>query len=95
MAFHAQWFFEGRKLGYKYGRFLSQISIHLCSKWLQNGLFLEMGGDGCSHHDGIIVSDKKNDSEAKFSPTFAHFQRKLSCHMEILAIFFVAILFGK
>ena len=60
-----------------------------------NEISFEMGGDGFSLFDRILVFGLNKESKEKFSPTFCHLQRKSSCHMEFLAIFSLAILSGK
>ena len=98
---YAQWFLGGRKWGKKYWKF-QQISdknswgyVRNLVRFGANKISLEMGGDRCSFLARIIVFQKTNGSEVKFSPTFCHLQRKSSCHMGILAVFSLAVLSGK
>ena len=98
---HAQWFLGGPKLGKKYQKF-EQISDTKYFGYVRNlvrfgakKISLEMGGDECSHYARIIFFQKRNGSEAIFSLTFTHLQRKSSFKMEILAPFSLAILSGK
>ena len=97
----AQWFLGGPKLGKK-SRTFQQISdtkscgyVRNLVRFGVNEISFEGGGRWFSLFDRILVFGLNKESKAKFSPTFCHLQRKSSCHMEILAVFSLAVLSGK
>ena len=96
-----QWFLGGRKLGKKSRKFQQISDTKSCGyvrnlvRFGANEISFEMGGDGFSLFDRILVFGLNKEPKAKFSPTFCHLQRKSSCHMKFLAIFSLAILIGK